>query len=689
MPLYPGAGLPLWALVRPLHNDVYPSVLHERDSDSCSPLLQVREVAMMHIMDILTDEVNWHKKVFDKNIVARWREKALAYPNEVLWKLAIDPLYYDDPEFPPPRGIMSEKRSIMYCIDELQAKARCFSHTGIVPTLDTAATVAKSDNLIQPVLVSTLRKAFDKLKRDQAGSPNWQPGTGEKVLNLVHPSMYPLVSGSTKWFQDEVVGVLDAVDKWAGKGEILILEPEGQRNFLNAARNHMQWAYSTDYQWLPANVALHNDGSVKFTSYINNLHPTKYPEIYSALEQLVAKALPMWDQCLSPERNHRTTRRTGRTTSRFSEPTELQDGDPEKWSPQCWTKLSLKSIPDVPGEVGKNEEQLESDSIGSRDSSNDRENQVELEERWLRERQPVLPEPKPFEEVNYAPPYRLVDKFRETGLQIIVKMASIELTPGKVPYITDGWLWRVAGQTNAHICGTAIYYLDNENVTTSPLSFRMTTDESVYYYDEEDFNEEPDQYRWLEKAFGKRLGKMHLGISVTLQQYGIVETHQGRMLAFPNVFHHRESSFRLADPTKSGHRCFIVLWLVDPNIRIISTANVPPQQQDWWLEAVLGRSAESQQEALAKFPAEIVKLLEEKRVIRKEQLLHTKLTLPIELMDMVRNYFGDAPGMSAKQASRHRLELWFEYFEFLCGCISQGISRERGRLKSPPYNLCA
>ena len=29
----------------------------------------------------------------------------------------------------------------------------------------------------------------------------------------------------------------------------------------------------------------------------------------------------------------------------------------------------------------------------------------------------------------------------------------------------------------------------------------------------------------------------------------------------------------------------LVLWLVDPNYRICSTRNVPPQRSDWWAEA--------------------------------------------------------------------------------------------------------
>lgn len=53
---------------------------------------------------------------------------------------------------------------------------------------------------------------------------------------------------------------------------------------------------------------------------------------------------------------------------------------------------------------------------------------------------------------------------------------------------------------------------------------------------------------------------------------------------------HRVSSFRLKDATKPGHRRFLALWLVDPHERIVSTANVPPQQKDWWMEASNGAS---------------------------------------------------------------------------------------------------
>jgi len=66
------------------------------------------------------------------------------------------------------------------------------------------------------------------------------------------------------------------------------------------------------------------------------------------------------------------------------------------------------------------------------------------------------------------------------------------------------------------------------------------------------------------------------------QDVGGVDTREGRLLTFPNILQHRVGSFKLEDPTKPGHRKIVALFLVDPNIKIISTANVPCQQQDWW-----------------------------------------------------------------------------------------------------------
>jgi hypothetical protein len=164
---------------------------------------------------------------------------------------------------------------------------------------------------VPPELHLGLRQAFTQLQADQASNPDWHPNTNEIVQDLVHPSMYPLVYGRSRFLPEEVVGVEDAVDKWAGKGDVIPQRAEWDQepaesaggaygvndtNVGGLAIHRSYW--STTYQWLPANVKFTPDGGVRFTSYINNLHPTKYGHIYTLVEKLLETSLPMWDQCL-------------------------------------------------------------------------------------------------------------------------------------------------------------------------------------------------------------------------------------------------------------------------------------------------------------------------------------------------------------------------------------------------------
>jgi hypothetical protein len=48
------------------------------------------------------------------------------------------------------------------------------------------------------------------------------------------------------------------------------------------------------------------------------------------------------------------------------------------------------------------------------------------------------------------------------------------------------------------------------------------------------------------------------------QVLGSAETHAGRVLAFPNILQHHVGPFRLADPSRPGHRKVLVFFLVDP-----------------------------------------------------------------------------------------------------------------------------
>ena len=171
---------------------------------------------------------------------------------------------------------------------------------------------------------------------------------------------------------------------------------------------------------------------------------------------------------------------------------------------------------------------------------------------------------------------------------------------------------------NEHIVATSIYYYDVENTTSSHLAFRQGA-----MLDEVELVYEQDDHQPLATVLGTESMRDELAVQVI----GSISTPEGRLLAFPNTLQHSVEPFELADKTKPGHRRFLVMWLVDPHIRICSTRNVPPQQHSWWAEEAL---------TAVNFGS-----------------------LPQEVVDMVRGEIGEWP-MGLDQAKELRLDLMRE-----------------------------
>jgi len=149
---------------------------------------------------------------------------------------------------------------------------------------------------------------------------------------------------------------------------------------------------------------------------------------------------------------------------------------------------------------------------------------------------------------------------RARRLQVIVKLAAIHLTHDKPAY--RGGSWHVEGMMNERIVSTGIYYWDSGNVTDSRLSFRVAVGEPEY---------EQNDRKGVREVYG--VG----GEDAMNQVLGSAETRAGRALAFPNILQHRVAPFRLADPSRPGHRKILAFFLVDPSVAIVSTSDVPPQ----------------------------------------------------------------------------------------------------------------
>jgi hypothetical protein len=94
---------------------------------------------------------------------------------------------------------------------------------------------------------------------------DYHPGSNDKVIDIVHPSLYPYVKNITK------------------------LKKESKIPFNDAT-----------FQWLPCDVTTKRDDDgevslVRFTSSINNIDHKKYPELYRSIGEIFSRFVKPFD----------------------------------------------------------------------------------------------------------------------------------------------------------------------------------------------------------------------------------------------------------------------------------------------------------------------------------------------------------------------------------------------------------
>lgn len=107
---YPGVNLPLRYVKQKGRAgvDFYRCGSFNGAAASLSELIQVREVMMMMLMDALTDKPNWHEKVFDETIVAKWRHEAVTLPEEDMYQEIVAGKQYGTVPMPTRTRFMTE-----------------------------------------------------------------------------------------------------------------------------------------------------------------------------------------------------------------------------------------------------------------------------------------------------------------------------------------------------------------------------------------------------------------------------------------------------------------------------------------------------------------------------------------------------------------------------------------------------
>ncbi|KAI1394262.1 uncharacterized protein F4822DRAFT_43229 [Hypoxylon trugodes] len=484
----------------------------------------LREHRMMDFMNQVTDKPRWEEKVFDDAILARWKNEADSVKPEDL-----------------DGDVFFSEKMFQYCVEELREKAETFKKTGIINVLDSELVIAKSDTIVPPSLMEALKAGVKVLEDVPESSKDWHPGSNRVVLDLVHPSLYPLDHGVTRVLPYGRVPLQNCAS-FIGKGETT--EP-----FKLSADDEPAAVWGST-QWLPSDLEWTETG-LKIASYINNLHPSDHSDLYGVLEQFATLAVPLWEECLF---------RNSVIKPRID---DFPGGNDDFYLPEGVEY-------DIPDEYYETDSETGERVV----EGNDYEWDSEYRD-WFDEHKILSwPEPRPYSsrarDSDSKPNLR--DEY-PSGLQVIFKLANIHLTPERPNYV--GGSLHIEGALNDRIVATALYYYDMENITESRLEFHQ-------YMDAQEFGMGLPQGEWESAA-------RWLGVdndSSPFGPLGIVTSKIGRLLAFPNVFQHQVQPFELEYPLKPGHRKILAMFLVDPSIRILSTGVVPPQRKDWWAREI-------------------------------------------------------------------------------------------------------
>jgi hypothetical protein len=535
-----------------------------------TPRLTAREVAMLRVMEVITEEDRWDEAVLqpDESRLTEWYENAQKTEGSL-----ISPAAWD------------------WCMAELRDKALAWRTSGRMLLLNTSSAVCVAEDVSLASSLSQLIARLasgQKLRAKSRASPE-----SPDYLHLVDPSLFPLVYGQTRLLASGAHVPLD--DLWRTHRPPCVEAPvptdrvdlirewmQNPRPWPRPPREGyigaMKSCWSNRFQRLPCEVKFSSDGTknVRITSYINNLHPQHHRDLYALLEVLIAQAIPTWDNVLFKGMYGRSPPRI------LTYGVEAYIGEYHKVVRQgVLMKYGRRWTFDHP-EPGKSfsyEQWKAGRHTGRAIISQAREH---------------FPDPEHHESVSI----NLAEQYQEDGLQVIVQVSRIDLTPENPTYAGES-MFQVEGLLNEHIAATTVYCVDEENVTEARFTFQHEDKVHSYEYDYSNshvMSSVLDLPDWNYPENDPPLRAVH-----TL---GSVPARTGRLLSWPNTLRSKADGFTLQDLRCAGHRTMIKLWLVDPHYRICSTRNVPPQQHDWWAEAA--RTAAGLD---AQLPAELVQLI--------------------------------------------------------------------------------
>lgn len=269
------------------------------------------ELRMCALSATLREKPRWYVKALDATIRRKWREEIVAQQEGVPRNLALTSNMVRE-RFPNEfffwllRCKLVDQLCLgrVGCIRVVEGprdgdRGSCFYRVKgddvVAMTLRWQAgpydRIWRSDESIPEHLRKELLDAIVPLENVPDDQKDWHPRSNGQVLDLVHPSLYPVVYGTTSTVSGDVVS--GPTPELASQGEEFC---------------------SDKFQWLPSDFAFKEDKkTVELVSpYVNNVHPSDHRKLHEVIPKLLESAVPMFDRVLSDlRREHELPFRVG------------------------------------------------------------------------------------------------------------------------------------------------------------------------------------------------------------------------------------------------------------------------------------------------------------------------------------------------------------------------------------------
>ncbi|KAL4102538.1 hypothetical protein PRIC1_006283 [Phytophthora ramorum] len=156
-----------------------------------------------------------------------------------------------------------------------------------------------SDNIITDKVATKFISEVEALENVPEDKKDWHPHSGKRVLDLVHPSLFCCVYGQTR-------RVSSALDPSTFTTPV---EQMHRLMFTGSEVVEKPASCNTAYQWIPSDFLVGEGGeagqddvsAVRILSYINNLHPERFGELYASTGKIFSHFVPLFERMLSDQ----------------------------------------------------------------------------------------------------------------------------------------------------------------------------------------------------------------------------------------------------------------------------------------------------------------------------------------------------------------------------------------------------